>query len=140
MKRLKENPRWNQAQKPVPTTIHKTFRGVNESLKEKVFVVGPNQASRYDDALKALIGYLSSKYDHRVKSYIQHRDKAVGVKLIIKPQASMKVDPQDTKGQVLDKDGEDWVIYQLKLKTYIDRTTKLDDDLQQIYNNIILLT
>ena len=49
----------------------------------------------------------------------------------------MKVDPQDTMGQVLDKDGEDWVIYQLKLKKYIDRTTKLDDGLQQIYNIII---
>ena len=117
LKRLKGNPRWNQAQKPVPTTIHETFKEVNESLKGKVFVVGPNQASRYDDALKALIGYLSSKYDHRVKSYIQHKDKAVGVKLLIKPQAPMKVDPQDTMGQVLDKDGEDWVIYQLKLKT-----------------------
>ena len=49
----------------------------------------------------------------------------------------MKVDHQDTNGHVLDKNGEDWVIYQLKLKTYIDRTPKLDDDLQQIYNIII---
>ena len=60
LKKLKGNPRWNQAQKPVPTTIHETFKGVNEFLKGKVFIVGPNQASRYDDALKALLGYLSS--------------------------------------------------------------------------------
>ena len=38
---------------------------------------------------------------------------------------------------MIDNDGEEWVIYQLKLKKYIDRTTKLDDELQQIYNIII---
>ena len=58
LKRLKGNPRWNQAHKPVPTTIHEIFKGVNESLKGKVFVVGPKYSSRYDDALIALIGYL----------------------------------------------------------------------------------
>ena len=38
---------------------------------------------------------------------------------------------------MLDKDGEEWIMYQLRLKKYIDHTTKLDDDIQQIFNIVL---
>ena len=38
---------------------------------------------------------------------------------------------------MLDKDGEDWIMYQLQMKKYIDRTTKLDEDIQQIFNIVL---
>ena len=38
---------------------------------------------------------------------------------------------------MLDKDGEEWIMYQLQMKKYIDRTTKLDDDIQQIFNIVL---
>ena len=51
---------------------------MNEKLEGKVFIVDPDQALRYDDTLNALLGYISEKYDHRVTSCIQHKDKSVG--------------------------------------------------------------
>ena len=82
------------------------------------------------EAIKALMGYLSSKYDHRVKSCIQHKDKSIGVRLLTKPTAPMKKDSDDSSNEILDKGGEKWVVYQIKRKKYIDRITKIDDDLQ----------
>ena len=38
---------------------------------------------------------------------------------------------------MLDKDGEDWIMYQLQMKKYMCRTTKLDDDIQQIFNIVL---
>ena len=51
-----------------------------------------------------------------------------GVKLLVKPTALSKPNPVDTNLTMLDKDGEEWIMYQLQLKKYIDRITKLDDD------------
>ena len=77
-KRTKSRSRWSQHQKPSAITQTKIFKGVNEKLEGKVFIIGPDQASRYDDTLKALLGYISEKCDHRVTSCIQHKDKSVG--------------------------------------------------------------
>lgn len=139
--RKPKKARWTQLQKTAATAHnnnnYETFKGVNESLKGKVFIIGPDQASRYDDVMKALLGYVSSHYDHRVRSSIEHKDKNVGLKLLTKPVAPKMTDPNDTTKEVLDKDGEEWIIYQIRLKKYIDRVTKLEDDLQQIFNIII---
>ena len=35
------------------------------------------------------------------------------------------------------KKGDTWAEYQLRLKKYVDRASKLEDDLQQIYNIVI---
>ena len=87
---------WQQPQKtPAPAVSRETFKGVNEAIKGKFFTIGPDQVSRYDDALKALIGYLSSKYDHRVSLCIQYKDKIVGVQLLTKHVAPMKTDPDN---------------------------------------------
>lgn len=110
---------------------------MNESLKGKVFVIGQDQALRYDETLKALLGYIAEKYYHYVTSSVQHRDKAVGVKLVVKPIAPTKEDPSDSSKTVLGKDGEEWLIYQLTLKKYIDCKIKLDDDIQQIFNIVL---
>jgi len=111
---------------------------VNEALKGKVFIIGTDQVSRYDDILKALLGYLSSNHNHRVRSRIEHKNKNIVVKLITKQTTPKKDGPNDSsKPKILDQDGEVWVIYQIKLKKYINRITKIEDDLQQIYNIII---
>lgn len=110
---------------------------MNDSLKGKVFVIGPGQASRYDDTLKVLLGYIAEKYNHSVTSSIQHRDKAVGLKLTVKPIAPTKIDPNNMLLKVLDKDVEECVIYQLTLNKYIDRAIKLDNDIQQIFNIVL---
>jgi len=129
--------RWNQPHKPPVSASRETFKGVIDKLSGKVFTVGLDQAARYDDTLKALIGYLSTTHDHRVKSCIQHKEKSAGVKILVRPTAPKKTDPADASKEILDKDGEEWVVYQLELKKYIDHKSKLDDDLQQIFNVII---
>ena len=35
---------------------------------------------------------------------------------------------------ILDKDYEDFVLYQIELKKYVDKKSKLEDDLQQVYD------
>ena len=103
---------------------------MNPDLKNKVFNIVPDQAARYDDTVKVLIGYVSQKYDHRVTSCIQHKDKIVGKNIIAKPKAPIKTDLDDTSDKKLDKNGEDWVTCQLQLKKCIHRVTNIDDDIQ----------
>ena len=57
--------------------------------------------------------------------------------MLTKPKAPVINDPNDASKTILDKEGEEWVIYQLKLKKFINCITKLDNDLQQIYNIVI---
>ena len=55
-----------------------TFKGANLELANKVFVIGPSQASKYDEAYKALITYFGSKFDHRVSRAFEQKDADVG--------------------------------------------------------------
>ena len=55
----------------------------------------------------------------------------------MKPTVPTTPNPVDTNITMLDKDDEEWIMYQLQLKKYIDRITKLDDDIQQIFNIVI---
>ena len=87
-RRTKFRPRWSQKQKPFATTQNSTFKGVNKNLEGKVFTIGPDQASRNDDTLKSLLGYISKKYDHRVTSCIQYKDKSVGGQGLSKTQCT----------------------------------------------------
>ena len=54
-----------------------TFKGANLELVNKVFVIGPSQASKYDEAYKALITYFGSKFDHRVSHAFEQKDSGV---------------------------------------------------------------
>ena len=60
----------------VPTSID-TFKGDNISLQGKVFTVGADQAARFDKTMKAILGYVADKFDHRVTVAIRHKDKSV---------------------------------------------------------------
>ena len=110
---------------------------MSKNLEGKIFTIGPDQILRYDDTLKSLLGYISEKYDQRVISCIHHKDKSVEVKLLVKPSVPTKLGPAEANLTVLNKDGEQWIMYQLQLKKYIDRATKLDDDIQQIFSIIL---
>ena len=99
--------------------------------------MGPSQAAKYDETMKVLVGYIAERYDHRVSASIQHKDINIGNKLLVKPTAPTIEDPNDSTKIILDKEGQEWVEYGLKLKKYVDRTSKLEDDIQQIYNVII---
>ena len=78
--------------------------------------------------------YIAEKVDHRVHTSIKNKDKTIGMKLLTKPSAPTKEDPQDTTRTVLDKECEEFIEYQIEIKKYVDRKNKLDDDIQQIYN------
>ena len=92
------------------------FKDDNAALEGKVFTIGSDQATRYDKTMKS--GYIAEKFYHRVTTSIKHKDKAIAKKLIVKPTALMRPDAVDLTKQVLNKDGEDFIEYQLKLKIY----------------------
>ena len=51
----------------------------------KVFTTGPSQASRYDEAYKALLHYFGNKFDHRVYRAFERKDVSVGLIPLVKP-------------------------------------------------------
>ena len=113
----------------MPSSVE-TFKGSNAALRGKVFTVGPDQAYRYDDTHKALLVYIAERFDHRVYTSMKNKDKNIGMKLLTKPSAPTKEDPQDTTRTVLDKECEEFIEYQIEIKKYVDRKNKLDDDIQ----------
>ena len=100
----------------VPTSIE-TFKGDNINLKGKVFTIGPDQASRYDSTMKAIIGYGAEKFDHRVIIALKNKSETVAENLTNKPKAPTKKDSNDV--EIIDKDGKAYVEYQMKLKMYL---------------------
>ena len=50
--------------------------------------------------------------------------------------APLKKDPDNGTRLILDKECKDFVLYQIELKKYIDKKSKLEDDLQQVYDII----
>jgi len=46
----------------------------------------------------------------------------------------MKTDSDDKKKEIMDRDCEDFIEYQIEINKYVDRKNKLDDDIQQIFN------
>ena len=105
-----------------------TFKGANLELVNKVFVIGPAQASKYDEAYKVLITYFGSTFDHRVSRAFEQKDSDVGRIMLILPSVLMidKVVQIATEGNnsklvervksVIDKNGESFIIYQIQLK------------------------
>ena len=133
--------KWNGSkhQATIPTSIE-PFKGNNAALRGKVFLIGPEQASKYDETTKAILGYVVEKFDHRVHAAVKEKDKAIGMNMLSKPSAPLKTitDPEDkskTK-QVINKDGEAFVEYQIVLKEYVSRRTRLEDNLQQLFDVI----
>ena len=136
--RLKSN-KWG---KRTANTNTSTFQGANVDLTGKVFVKGPLQAAKYDEAYKAILTYIGSKYDHRVYKAFEYKDKSKGLNLLTKPTAPKmkKIIQEATIGinsvligkevEVLDKDSEAYVEYQLYLKQYLSDVTKFNSDIE----------
>ena len=84
-KRSKAN--WINNRGTIPIVI-KIFKGANSDLRGKVFIVGPSQASKYDEAYKALLTYLGAKFDHKVHRAFEHKDAGMGTNMLHKPDPS----------------------------------------------------
>ena len=134
--RFKSN-KWGER---TPSSNISTFQGANVDLNGKVFVKGPLQAAKYDEAYKAILTYIGSNYDHRVYKAFDYKDKNKGLNIITTPSAPKikKIIQEATIGfnsvligkevEVIDKDGERYVEYQLYLKQYLPDVTKLGQE------------
>lgn len=61
----------------MPSTVE-TFKGTNAALKGKIFTLGANQASQYNETYKSLLVYIADKFDHRVHTAIKARTRKRG--------------------------------------------------------------
>ena len=83
---------------------------------------------------------MGSNYDHRLYKDFEYQDKSKGLNLLTKPSAPKikKIIQEATIGlnsvligkevEVIDKDGERYVEYQLYLKQYLPDVTKLGQE------------
>ena len=143
--RFKSN-KWG---KRTPSSNTSTFQGANVDLAGKVFVKGPLQAAKYDEAYKAILTYIGSNYDHRVYKAFEYKDKSKGLNLLTKPTAPKikKIIQEATIGlnsvligkevEVIDKDGEAYVEYQLYLKQYLSDGTKFNSDIEKLFSLLL---
>ena len=125
--------KWNNSKPQVPTrvAIKNDFKGSNTEVSGSVFIKGPTQAASYDEEYNALMTYFGGKYDQMMYRAYEQKDSNVGRKFLLKPSTLMidKVVQIATLGadskligevrSVLDKEGEAFITYQIKLKQYI---------------------
>ena len=126
-----------------------TFKGVNSDICHKVFVVGPTQASKYDEAYKSLITYFGAKYGHRISRAFEQKYADVGRKMLVCPSPPMttKVFQEASVGDnstligkessIVDRDGPAFITYQILLKQYLGDISKYNDDLEKCFGVII---
>ena len=141
--RTKSKPtKWGVARQTVSS-----FKGAIPELSGKVFVTGPSQATRYDEAYKALLHYFNTKYDHRVHRAFESKDSTIGLALITRPtppkkkvtvQVPTESDPtimKDVIKEVIDKDADSFFEYQEELKRYVADKSKYNKDMQGCFKN-----
>ena len=147
----KKRNKWESPRKPTANPSHRviTFKGAHTDLHGKVFIKGPLQAAKYDEAYKAILNHIGMKYDHRVYKAFEYKDVSKGTNLLTKPKAPMttKVVQVATIGEdskmvgkevvVIDKDGEEYVEYQINLKQYMTDLNKFNSDLIKIFSLLI---
>ena len=126
-----------------------SFKGAIPELANKVFISGPTQATKYDEAYKSLTHYFGKKFNHRVFRAFEKKDEAVGLALLTKPKAPKvkKIVQVGSIGdnsvltgeekEVVDTDSENFLEYQLQLKQYVSDKSKYTDDLQKCFSMII---
>jgi len=143
--RFKSN-KWGER---TPSSNISTFQGANVDLNGKVFVKGPLQAAKYDETYKAILTYIRSNYDHRVYKAFEYKDKSKGLNLLAKPSDPKikKIIQEATIGlnsvligkevEVIDKDGEAYVEYQLYLKQYLSDGTKFNSDIEKLFSLLL---
>ena len=55
-------PKWSR----VRPTVGPNFKGGITELTGHIFVIGPNQANKYDDAYTYLLHYFGNTFNHRL--------------------------------------------------------------------------
>ena len=110
------------ARRPVAASVT-TFKGAIPELSNKVLITGHQQASKYEEAYKALLLYINHHFNHRVHLAMERKDASAGLALLSKPVAPKKTvvveieDPNDPKNTItttkieIDKDSEDFFEY-----------------------------
>ena len=85
----KKRSKWESPRKSTANPSHRviTFKGAHSDLIGKVFIKGPLQAAKYDEAYKAILNHIGMKYDHRVYKWFEYKDKSKGTNLLTKPKA-----------------------------------------------------
>jgi len=146
---LRNRKKWNNHHGIPMNVAVDSFKGANDELKGEVFMKGASQAAKYDETYKALIIYFGLKYNQRIYRAFEHKDVDVGQSTLVKlrPPMILKVVQEATLGassvmngvskMVIDKDGEDYMMYQVNLKQYASDLTKYNDDLEKCYSVII---
>ena len=142
--------KWVFARKNKPdSSTFDNIKGSHPELRGKVFTKGALQASRYDDAYKAILIYVGTKFDHRVFKALEYKDRTKCLSLLSKPKAPMVIKViqvvtirEDSKimGKevtFIDKDGEAYSEYSLYLKQYMTDLTKFNSDLEKAFSIII---
>ena len=126
-----------------------TFKGASPALSGKVFISGPSQALKYDEAYKALIHYFNVKYDHRVSRAFETKDPSLGLSLLIRPTPPKitKVVQVPTLGsssimegverEVIDRDSDTFFEYQEEMKRYVSDKAKYLKDMQDCFDIIM---
>ena len=88
--RKKKRNKWDTPHKlGNPPHRVNSFKGVHSELSGKVFIKGPLQAAKYDEAHKAILNFIGMKYDPRVYKLFEYKDRTKGTNLIVKPKAPM---------------------------------------------------
>ena len=119
--------KWNE---PHSANLTETFKGSNTELSGKIFTKGPTHVSIYNGSFKAILTYIGIKYDQRVYKSFEYKDKQRALLFLNKTTVHMitkivQVGEISADGEykvmgkrilVIDKDREDFVMYQPQIK------------------------
>ena len=139
--RSKSN-KWGESN---PSSNISTYQGKNADLNGNFFIKGPLQVAKYDEVYKVTLRYIGSKYNHRVCKAFVYEDMSKDPNLLTKPSASksLKIIQEVTLGlnsvligkevELIDKDGESYVEYQLYLEQYLLNVIKFNSDIENSF-------
>ena len=119
--------------KIIAPNINWIIQGGKPALKGKEYVIGRYQALRCGKRKNALVEYIIENYNNYIHTNIKHKDKTVGMKLIVKTLPPMQHSQDNNTKTIIDKDGAKIVKYQIELKKYTKRKSKRDDNIQHIF-------
>ena len=140
--------KWNRNHE---ANLTETFKGSNTELSSKIYTKRSIQASIYNDSFKAILTYIGLKYDQRVYTYFEYKDKQKDLLFLNKPKSPMitkivQVGAVGTYGEykvmvesrfAIDKYGENFIMYYLQLKQYLEDTHKFNGGLEKYYSLLI---
>jgi len=118
-------------------------------LKGKVFIKGPTQAAKYDEAFKSYITFVGTKYGQQVKRAFIHKNRAAGTRTMNNPKVSMiriikqfsaigtdsKMEGREV--EVMDRESEAFFEYQLTLKQHLFDMSSYSNTLEICYSILL---